>query len=280
MSVGLLLQGGAMRGMYTAGVLDVFLENNIKIDGIIGVSAGVLFGIDYCSKQKGRSIRYSKKFARDKRYMGIRSLITTGNIVNKDFAYYELPSKLDIFDEDAYEKSNIDFYATITNVNTGKPEYVKIENAFEQMEVLRATSAMPFVSKFVSVGEEKYLDGGLADNLPIDKIKELRYDKIIVVLTRPRDYRKTKSNHFITKLKYRKHPNLVRIINNRYINYNDSIEKILDGEKKKEIFVIGPSRTLKIKRMERNPEKLQEMYDLGVEDCKANLNSLKEYLCL
>lgn len=278
MSVGLLLQGGAMRGMYTAGVLDVFLENDIKIDGIVGVSAGVLFGVDYCSKQKGRSIRYSKKFVKDKRYMGMKSLLTTGNIINKDFAFYEIPFKLDVFDEDAYENSNIDFYATITNVNTGKPEYVKIENVYKQMELLRATSAMPFVSKIVNVGKERYLDGGLADNIPIDKIKELGYDKIIVVLTRPKDYRKTKSNQFITKLRYRKYPNLVKTINNRYISYNNSIEKILDGEKKKEIFVIGPSRTLKMKRMERDTEKLQMMYDLGLEDCRANLDSLKEYL--
>lgn len=280
MSVGLLLQGGAMRGMYTAGALDVFLENDIKIDGIIGVSAGVLFGVDYCSKQKGRSIRYSKKFAKHKGYMGMKSLLTTGNIVNKDFAFYELPTKLDIFDEEAYEKSNIDFYATITNVNTGKPEYVKIENVYKQMEVLRATSAMPFVSEIVNIGEKKYLDGGLADNLPIDKIKELGYDKIIVILTRPKDYRKTKSNQLVTKLRYRKYPNLVKTINNRYINYNNSIEKIIDSENKKEIFVIAPSRTLKIKRIERDAEKLQEMYDLGVEDCKANLDSLKEYICL
>lgn len=210
----------------------------------------------------------------------MKSLLTTGNIVNKDFAFYELPTKLDIFDEEAYEKSNIDFYATITNVNTGKPEYVKIENVYKQMEVLRATSAMPFVSEIVNIGEKKYLDGGLADNLPIDKIKELGYDKIIVILTRPKDYRKTKSNQLVTKLRYRKYPNLVKTINNRYINYNNSIEKIIDSENKKEIFVIAPSRTLKIKRIERDAEKLQEMYDLGVEDCKANLDSLKEYICL
>ena len=114
MSIGLVLEGGAMRGMYTAGVLDVFLDNQIEVDGIVGVSAGVLFGVNYLSKQKGRAIRYNKKYATDKKYMGIQSLIRTGNIINKEFAYYEVPFKLDIFDQKTYEESGVDFYATIT----------------------------------------------------------------------------------------------------------------------------------------------------------------------
>jgi len=278
MSVGLVLEGGAMRGMYTAGVLDVFMDNDIKIDGIVGVSAGALFGINYCSKQRGRVIRYNKKYIKDPRYMGLKSLLTTGNIINKDFAYYELPSKLDVFDEETFEKSGIDFYLTITNVNTGKPEYVKIENSFEQIELFRATSAMPFVSEMIEIGNEKYLDGGISDSIPIGKCEELGYDKIIVVLTRTLEYRKTKPNELMAKLKYRKYPNLVKAINNRYINYNNAVEKIIDKENKREIFVIRPSKTIKIKRIEKEPGKLQEMYDLGVEDCKRNLESLKTYL--
>jgi len=278
MKVGLVLEGGAMRGMYTAGVLDVFLENNIEVDGIVGVSAGVLFGVNYLSKQKGRAIRYNKKYAKDKRYMGIRSLIKTGNIINKEFSFYEVPFKLDIFDQETYGKSNIDFYATITNVDTGKPEYVKLKNVFEQMELLRATSAMPFVSEMVELNGNKYLDGGISDSIPIDKCKELGYEKIIVILTRPIEYRKKKSNDKITKIKYSKYPNLINVINNRYKNYNDTVEKIIDMENKKEIFVIRPTKTVKIKRIERNPDKLQEMYDLGLEDAKNVLEELKKYI--
>ena len=278
MSVGLVLEGGAMRGMYTAGVLDIFLDNNIKIDGIVAVSAGVLFGVNYLSKQRGRAIRYNKKFAKDKRYMGISSLIKTGNIINKEFAYYEVPFKLDIFDQETFAKSDTDFYATITNVETGKPEYVKIKDVFEQMEVLRATSAMPFVSKMVEVENKKYLDGGVSDSIPLEKCKELGYDKIIVILTRPIDYRKKPANTAITKIKYSKYPNLVNAINNRYINYNTSVEKIIDMENKKEIFVIRPSKTIKIGRIERDANKLQEMYDLGIEDCKNKVYDLKQYL--
>ena len=278
MSIGLVLEGGAMRGMYTAGVLDIFLDNEIEVDGIVGVSAGVLFGVNYLSKQRGRVIRYNKRFAKDKRYMGLSSLIKTGNIINKEFAYYEVPFKLDVFDQETYEKSNTDFYATITNLETGKPEYVKIKNVFEQMEILRATSAMPFVSKIVEIDEKKYLDGGLADSIPIEKCKELGYDKIIVILTRPIEYRKKKSNERLTKIKYSKYPNLVQTINNRYKRYNETVEKIIDMENKKEIFVIRPSKKISLKRIERDESKLQEMYDLGLKDCKNRLEDLKKYL--
>lgn len=278
MKIGLVLEGGAMRGMYTSGVLDVFLDNNIEVDGIIGVSAGVLFGVNYLSKQKGRTIRYNKKYCKDKRYMGMHSLLTTGNIINKDFAFYELPFKLDIFDEDTFKKSKTDFYATITNVESGKPEYVKVEIPSEQMELFRATSAMPFVSRFVEYEGQKYLDGGIADSIPIDKCKEMGYDKIIVVLTRPVEYRKKPTNRVLAKLKYSKYPNLVETICNRYKNYNNSVEKVIDLENKKEIFVIRPSKTLDIKRIERDAEKLQQMYDLGIQDCTNCLNELNSFL--
>lgn len=278
MKIGLVLEGGAMRGMYTAGVLDVFLDNNIKVDGIVGVSAGVLFGVNYLSNQKGRAIRYNKKYAKDKRYMGIRTLITTGNIINKEFAYYEVPFKLDVFDEKTYEKSDTEFYATVTNVDTGKPEYIRVKNVFEQMELLRATSAMPFVSRMVTLENKKYLDGGISDSIPIEKCKELGYDKVIVILTRPIEYRKTKSNALITKLRYFNYPNLVETINTRYKNYNETIQKIIDMEDKQQIFVIRPSKDLHIKRIERDENKLQEMYDLGIQDCKKNLEKLNRYL--
>lgn len=278
MSIGLVLEGGAMRGLYTAGVLDVFLDNNIKVDGIIGVSAGVLFGVNYVSKQKGRAIRYNKKFAKDKRYMGMRSFITTGNIINKNFAYYEIPTKLDIFDEETFEKSNIDFWATVTNIETGEAEYLKLENVFKQMELLRATSAMPVVSEIIEIDSKKYLDGGVSDSIPVEKCKDLGYDKIIVVLTRTIEYRKKKANSLLAKVKYKKYPKLVRTMENRYNKYNETVEKIVDMENKKEIFVIRPSKDLKLKRIEKNVDKLQAMYDLGISDCKKCLEELKKYI--
>ena len=278
MSTGLVLEGGAMRGLYTAGVLDCFLDNNIKIDGIVGVSAGALFGLNFPSKQTGRTIRYNKKYIKDKRYMSLHSLLTTGNLVNRDFAYYELPQKLDVYDEKSFVEANIPFYAAITNIETGLCEYVKIEHVMRQMEVLRATSALPYVSRPVEIDGKLYLDGGLLDSIPVQKCIDLGYDKIIVVLTRTIDYRKTKSSEFMAKLYYKKYPNLVKAINNRYNVYNSTVEKIIDLELKKEIFVIRPSVDLKIKRIERDIDKLDQMYNLGISDCKNCLEELKAYI--
>lgn len=280
MKIGLVLEGGAMRGMYTAGVLDVFLENQIRIDGIIGVSAGAVFGVNYPSKQRKRVLNYNKRFVNDKRYMGIRSLLKTGNIVNKDFAYYEVPQKLDVFDEKEFESSDTVFYAVITNLETGGAEYVKIDNVFEQMEVLRASSSMPFVSKIIEIDGKKYLDGGIADSIPVDKCKQMGYDKIIIVLTRPADYRKkgSKRKDILSKLIYGKYPKFREVMKNRPDDYNRCVEGIAEMEKNGEIFVIRPSRTVKISRMEKDPDVLQEMYDLGVDDCNKCLPALEKYL--
>ena len=278
MKIGMVLEGGAMRGMYTAGIIDMLLEDEIKVDTIVGVSAGVLFGVNYLSKQKGRVIRYNKEYAKDPRYMGFKSLITTGNIINKEFAFYEVPFKLDIFDEEEFEKSDCELYATVTNIETGKPEYFKVNNVYSDMELLRATSAMPFVSKIVEWDGKRYLDGGISDSIPVDKCKELGCDKIIVVLTRPLEYRKKKANSFMTKIGYSKYPNLINTINNRYKNYNDILEKVIELEGKNEIFVLRPSKDLHIKRIEKDKEKLQAMYDLGVEDYRKNIEELRKYL--
>ena len=282
MSIGLVLEGGAMRGLYTAGVLDVFMENNINVDGIIGVSAGVLFGVNYLSKQPGRVIRYNKRFLKDPRYMGFKSLVTTGNVINKDFSFYEVPFKLDIFDNDTYKASEVPFYATVSNIETGKTEYIQLHDVFEQMELLRATSAMPYVSEIIEYDGKKYLDGGTTDSIPFKKCKELGYNKIIVILTRPIDYRKKKSKFNFAKFKYGKYPKFVEALNNRYKVYNKTVEEIINMEKdensKKDIFVIRPSRTIKIKRIEKDENKIQEMYELGRSDANKILESLISWM--
>ncbi|HHW7578777.1 TPA: patatin-like phospholipase family protein [Mannheimia haemolytica] len=278
MKVGLVLEGGGLRGIFTSGVLDVFLDENIHIDGAIGVSAGALFGVNLPSKQKGRALRYNKKYAKDKRYMGLHSLLTTGNIVNRDFAYYELPSRLDPFDQQAFEASGMDFWVTVTNVETGKPEYIKIDNVFEQMEAFRATSSMPIVSKIVEIEGKKYLDGGVSDSIPVQKFIEMGYNKIIVVLTRPLEYRKKPSSMWLFKRFYKKYPKLVQRWENRYAEYNQAVEQIIQLNEKQQIFVIRPSRTVKISRLEKDVDKIQGMYDLGVEDARNALAGLRAYL--
>lgn len=278
MKVCLVLEGGAMRGLYTAGILDALVDTDIKIDCIIGVSAGALFGVNYKSKQKGRVLRYNTKYANDKRYMGLHSLITTGNLVNTEFAYHELPTKLDIFDEEEYSKSKTDFYAVITNINTGKAEYKKIINATIQVDELRASGSMPYVSQPVKINDNYYLDGALSDSIPVLKAKEMGYDKVIVVLTRPKEYRKKKRSPLLAKLFYKKYPNLIEAINTRYKQYNDTLDIIEELEDKKDIYVFRPSTDLKIKRVEKDKSKLEAMFNLGLKDFKDNLKSLKNYL--
>ena len=256
MKTGLVLEGGAMRGMYTAGVLDVMLDEDIHVDGVIGVSAGVLFGVNYLSKQRGRSIRYNKRFNGDKRYMGMHSLFTTGNIVNTEFAYYTVPYELDVFDDETFMNSGVPFYAVVTNMQTGKPEYMQIHSVFDQMEVLR----------------------GIADSIPYEKMMEMGYDRIIVVLTRDFSYRKKSSSKLPAELRYHKYPEFRQTLEHRYEAYNASVAHLRWLEKQGKVFVIRPSAPIGIKRIEKDADKLQEVYELGLHDGEHSIHALQEYL--
>ena len=279
MKVGLVLEGGGMRALFTAGVLDALLDiKELDIDGIVGVSAGALFGVNYVSGQKERAIRYNIKYARDKRYMGFYSWITTGNAVNKEFAFYEIPFKLDVFDQEKFKQSKIDFYVVMTNVESGKPEYVLIKDVFKQMEYLRATSALPFASKIIEINGKKYLDGGISDSIPIDYCEGLGYDKIILVLTRPKNTHKEDKLNFLYKLVYRKYPNLVERLINMGKDYEVVLKKIEDLENKNKIFVIRPPKVLKIGRLEKNEDKIQNVYDIGLNTGIKEKENLLKYL--
>ncbi len=279
MKVGLVLEGGGMRALFTAGVLDALLDvKELNIDGIVGVSAGALFGVNYVSGQKERAIRYNKKYARDKRYMGLYSWITTGNAVNKEFAFYEIPFKLDVFDQEKFKESKIDFHVVMTNIENGQAEYILIEDVLEQMEYLRATSALPFASKIIEINGKKYLDGGISDSIPIDYCESLGYDKIILILTRPEDAHKNDKLSFLYKLVYRKYTNLVERLINMGKDYEIVLKKIKDLENKNKIFVIRPPQVLKIGRLEKNEDKIQNVYDIGLNTGKKEIDNLLKYL--
>lgn len=278
MKIGLVLEGGGMRTLFTAGVLDAFLDKDIKVDGVVGVSAGALFGVNYISGQKERSVRYNKKYSNEKEYMGFYSWITTGNAVNKDFAFYKIPFKLDKFDEKEFEKAKVDFYVVMTNIETGKTEYVLIKDVFKQMEYFRATSALPFASKIIEIKGKKYLDGGISDSIPIDFCESLGYNKIIVVLTRPENNYKDDKLNFLYKLVYRKYPNLVNRLVNMGKDYEVVLKKIKDLENKEKIFVIRPPEILKIGRLEKNKDKIQKVYDIGLNTGLKEIDNLLKYL--
>ena len=275
----LILEGGGMRGLYSAGILDTFMKNNINVDTVYGVSAGALFGLNYKSHQIGRALRYNLKYANNKNYMGLHSLITTGNIMNKEFCFNKLVYELDKLDFETYKKSPVDFYAVVTNLQTGKAEYIKIDDAEKDIEYFRASGSMPFVSKPIEIGENFYLDGGISDPVPFRRVLETGAEKIIVVLTRPAGYRK-KNIHprAFYKLFYKKFPNFVEAGCNRYKTYNETMDLIEKYEAEKKIIVLRPSKIMKVKRVEKDTNKLQSMYDLGILDCMNKLEEIKEYL--
>ena len=274
----LILEGGGLRAIYTAGVLDCFLKNNIKVDAVIGVSAGALFGINYLSKQQGRVIRYTLENANNKDYMGISSWIKTGNIMNKDFCFNKLIYETDPFDFKTFNKSKIEFYVTVTNVETGKAEYKIINDIEEDMEYLRASGSMPIVSKIVKVNGKKYLDGGISDSVPIKWGLKNGYKRIIVVETRPKTYRKKKSKLLPYKILYKDYPRLVKTVKERYNIYNKTKTYIEALEEENRVFVIRPTEYIKIKRIENNKDKIQEMYRLGLKDANERLKELKKYM--
>ncbi len=274
----LILEGGGLRAIYTAGVLDCFLKNNIKVDAVIGVSAGALFGINYLSKQQGRVIRYTLENANNKDYMGISSWIKTGNIMNKDFCFNKLIYETDPFDFKTFNKSKIEFYVTVTNVETGKAEYKRINDIEEDMEYLRASGSMPIVSKIVKVNGKKYLDGGISDSVPIKWGLKNGYKRIIIVETRPKTYRKKKSKLLPYKILYKDYPRLVKTVKERYNIYNKTKTYIEALEEENRVFVIRPTEYIKIKRIENNKDKIQEMYRLGLKDANERLKELKKYM--
>ena len=277
---GLILEGGAMRGMFTAGVTDVMMENGITFDGAIGVSAGAAFGCNYKSNQPGRSVRYNLRFCRDKRYCSVRSLIKTGNLYGADFCYHEIPDKLDVFDKETYNASPMEFYVVCTDALTGKAVYKSCDKADNDCyEFIRASASMPIVSRPVSVGGYTLLDGGMADPIPVKYFESIGYDRNVVVLTQPDTYvKKAPSGLRVMKRLLRKYPEIYTAVATRHIGYNETVSYIREKEKRGEIFVIRPSAPLGIGKTEHDPKKIQSVYDIGRTEAEKNLAALKEYL--
>lgn len=278
MKTGLVLEGGAMRGIYTAGVLDVFMEHGIHFDGVIGVSAGALHGSSFVSNQKGRSIRYYKKYRNDKHFMSFWNLLHTGEIVGEKFCYHEIPERLDPFDYEAFAKSDTDFYVTCTNLETGKAEYVKISDMMGQIDAVRASASMPYVSKIVNYDGKKLLDGGCADSIPVKQFQKMGYEKNVVVLTREDGYEKTAENIRMAELRYRRYPRFSEALKKRHLVYNQTLKEIREMEKNGVVFVIRPSEKLTIGRMERDLNEIQKVYELGKADAERRLEKLEMWL--
>ena len=267
MKKGLVMEGGAMRGMFTCGVLDVFMEKGIEFDGAVGVSAGATFGCNIKSKQHGRALRYNKKYCTDKRYHSVSSLLRTGDIYNAEFCYNELPYKLDKWDIETFKNNPMEFYCVVTDINTGGPVYHKcLTGEKDDIVWIQASASMPLVSRPVEIDGGKYLDGGISDSIPLKFMEEKGYDDILVIETQPVDYIKKKQGYMpLVRSMLRKYPNMIKCMEERYIMYNEEKRYIREKELAGKVHVIRPDAPLNVSPIEKNPDELQRVYEHGRE---------------
>ncbi len=282
MKKGLVMEGGAMRGMFTCGVIDVLLENDINLDGAIGVSAGATFGCNYVSKQAGRALRYNKKFSRDPRYGSFKSLIKTGDYFGS-FCYKELPNVYDVFDWDTFYGNPTEFWVVATDIESGDPVYHKCETSDDRgdadLQWFRASASMPLFSNIVEIDGDKYLDGGISDAVPLEFFEGIGYEKNIVVLTQPIGYMKkpTKAMPVIAK-KYADYPELVDAMKHRHEIYNLNYEYIRERAGAGAALIIAPDIPLSIGRIEKDPEELERVYNIGRKKGTEMLDAIRKFL--
>lgn len=277
---GLVMEGGAMRGMFTAGVIDVFMENGITFDGAIGVSAGATFGCNIKSEQPGRVIRYNKKYAHDKRFCSVWSLIKTGDMYGADFCYNQIPNKLDYYDVEAYRKNPMNFYIVASDCVTGKPVYKELKTCDEKDLIwMRASASMPLASRIVEVDGYKLLDGGMTSSIPLNYMEENGYSKNIVILTQPREFEKKPASLIgLMKIALRKYPAMVEAMKNRHIVYNNEKKYVFEKEAQGTVLVICPEEDLGISRTEKDVNELQRVYEMGRKLTLVRLEEIKNFL--
>ena len=279
MKRGLVLEGGAMRGLFTAGVLDALMAAGVRFDGIVGVSAGACFGCNYKSHQPGRVIRYNKKFARDPRYCSFSSLWKTGDLFNAEFCYRDLPERLDTFNRRVFDSDPTEFWCVTTDCATGRPVYHRCEKAnAETFAWMRASASMPMVSRPVELDGALHLDGGLSDGIPLRWFESVGYGRNLVILTRPRDYRKRASwKHRLMWPFLRHMPAVYRAVLNRHESYNATLDYIAEREQAGGVLVIAPSEPLPIGRLCHDPDQMQRVYDIGLCEGRRNLVRLSSF---
>ena len=280
MKTGLVLEGGAMRGMFTAGVMDVWLENGLPFDGAMGVSAGAVFGCNYKSRQAGRVIRYNVKYCREPRYCSVRSLLKTGDLYGADFCYRLLPEVLDPFDNAAYDANPMAFYAVCTDVETGQAVYHLCEKAGEtSLDWFRASASMPLASRMVEIDGRKYLDGGIADSIPLKALEALGYARNVVILTQPEGFQK-KPNKALPLIRrvYRKYPRLIETLSRRHEVYNETLTYVRRQEKAGAALVIRPEEKLPIGHVSHKAEELQAVYHMGRRMGEKRLDEVRGFL--
>ena len=274
------MEGGAMRGMFTAGVTDVMMEHDVTFDGAIGVSAGAVFGCNLKSRQPGRVIRYNVAYCKNPHYAGFHTLIKTGDIFGEQFCYHDIPERLDPFDLEAYRNNPMEFYAVATDVMTGKAVYQRVDECDETgLLWLRASASLPLLSNIVEVSGYSLLDGGPSDSIPLRYFEEIGYDRNVLILTRPLEYRKAKDKTLpMARLALRRYPKLLEAMETRHERYNETVEYVIEQEKKENIFVIRPPKPIEVSAVERDRNRLLEAYRMGRRVMEERLSDVREFL--
>lgn len=281
MKLGMVFEGGANRTIFSCGVMDVFLEEELMPDYFIGVSAGIAYGVSYLSGQKGRNLEVMEKYMADKRYMGMRHLLNRKEkaYYNTKFVFDQVPNELLSFDYDAFACYEGKVEAAVTNLHTGKAEYLEVPRGRNMKDTLVASCSLPILFPPVKIGKHYYLDGGIADSVPYEHALHEGCDKLIVALTRPRDYVKKEEKAIrLTNHLYKKYPKVVEALNLRAERYNECMKQLAKLEQDGKVFVIAPKDTYGVGRTETNTVKLRRLYEEGYEIAKAQMEPLKKYL--
>lgn len=280
MSTGLVLEGGGLRDLFTAGILDVCLEHHVTFDGIIGVSAGATFGCNYKSLQHGRSLRYNLSQASNWRYCSLRSLITTGDLVGAEYAYHKLPTEIDVFDNETYEKNPTEFVVVCTDAHTGNPIYHRIDTFdYEGLEWLRASASLPIVSRPVHIGEHTLLDGGISDSIPLQHWQEQGYKRNVVILTQPAGFTKQPTKLMpLFRVFCRRYPAIINAMARRHTMYNNQLAYLAQQETLGNTLVLCPPAPIRIGRTEMDPCKMQQVYDAGYKYGMEHIEEIIQFL--
>lgn len=278
-SRGLVLEGGGMRGVYTAGVLDVFLEEGIEFPYCIGVSAGACNAVSYVAGQKQRHLRSSVNYLQDKRYMSLENLLRTGNLMSGYFVFQTLAYELEPVDADRFSQSDCELTVVVTDCETGLPVYCKVDDVHDSCPLVQASSTIPMMMETVELDGKFYVDGGIGDSIPLKRAQEDGYEKNVVILTRDLEYRKEPMRIFpMMRRRYREFPKLIEALAARYQMYNRQVEYVLEQEKEGKAYVIRPQGPVNIGMVERNKEKLHALYRQGREQAKREMKAIQAFL--
>ena len=277
--IGLVLEGGGMRCAFTAGVLDCWMEHDIHFTDVYGVSAGACQACSYLCDQPGRGLRVWLNYLDDPRFCSVKSLLTTGDLFGAKLNYDLVPKTLDPLDNATFLKSGAHFTAVLTDVRTGQPVYYPIRDMFDDIRAIQATASLPLISRTVKIDGRRYLDGGICDSIPVKRAVADGHGKNVLVLTQAPGYRKEPNQALgMMRIRYARYPRLVEAVARRHLMYNDTLDYIARQREAGKLFILQPDETPEVGRIEKDPEKLRRLHDVGYAAALAKLDALRAFI--